>query len=295
MRALRTSTLLLAVALLAQLGAACSYRGALGQLVAASAAEPAPAPAEPAAEAAAQQGNEFRWAGRLAAGRVVEIKGVNGSVRAEGTAAGGEVKVVATKRARRSDPSGVRIEVLEHAEGVTVCAVYPSVDGNRPNRCEAGDEWHASTRDNDVEVEFTVRVPAGVRFDGRTVNGEVSARQIEADVSAKTVNGEINVSTTGVARAGTVNGGIRAEMGSANWKGELEIQTVNGSIELTLPATLSTDLSAEVLNGEITTDFPVTAQGRITRRRVEGMIGTGGRALRLRTVNGGVEIRRAVS
>lgn len=294
MSALRTSSLLIALALTAQLAGACTYRGALGQLVAASAAEPVDvaAPARVVGPETDQQGNNFRWSGQLASGRVVEIRGVNGAVRAEG-AAGGEVEVVATKRARRSDPSTVRIEVVEHADGVTVCAVYPDGNSSRPNRCTPGESWHSSVRDNDVEVEFTVRVPAGVRFDGRTVNGEVEARNLGADVTATTVNGEVNVSTAGVARATTVNGGITARMGKADWEGDLDIQTVNGSIELTMPATLSADVRAEVLNGEITTDFPVTSQGRLSRRRLEGQIGTGGRTLQLKTVNGGVEIKRA--
>jgi hypothetical protein len=67
--------------------------------------------------------------------------------------------VTATKRGRRSDPGSVRIEVVEHGEGVTICAVYPDVDGRR-NECRAGDGGHMSTRDNDVNVHFTVRVPA---------------------------------------------------------------------------------------------------------------------------------------
>src|SRR5687767_1944733 len=56
---------------------------------------------ESGGEAAAQ--NEFRWSGQVASGRTVEIKGVNGDVRAEASS-GGEVEVVATKSARRSDP-----------------------------------------------------------------------------------------------------------------------------------------------------------------------------------------------
>ena len=37
-----------------------------------------------------------------------------------------EVEVVAEKRAKRDNPEDVRIEVVPHAGGVTICAVYPS-------------------------------------------------------------------------------------------------------------------------------------------------------------------------
>ena len=292
MRTQRIAGLLITTALTAQLALACTPGGVPFETAAATSAAGVGeiAASSPALQ---DQGNEFRWAGRLAAGRVIEVKGVNGRVNAEGTAAGGEVEVVATKRARRSDPASVRVEVVEHADGVTICAVYPSRDSDKPNRCAPGDGGSMNTRDNDVQVDFTVRVPAGVRFHGKTVNGGVEANDIEADVEAYTVNGGIRVSTTGLAKAATVNGSIRVTMGHANWQGELEFATVNGSIDLIFPATLSTEVEAETLNGHIETDFPITAQGRLSRRRLEGVIGGGGRELRLKTVNGNVEIRRA--
>jgi hypothetical protein len=71
--------------------------------------------------------NDFNWSGRLAPGQTLEIKGVNGWVRAE-RASGVEAQVTANKTGRRSDPDSVRIQVVPHADGVTICAVYPSND-----------------------------------------------------------------------------------------------------------------------------------------------------------------------
>jgi DUF4097 and DUF4098 domain-containing protein YvlB len=250
----------------------------------------ATAHAAPAAEPQ-RQGAEFRWHEPLAAGRTVEIRGINGNVSAE-PASSGEVEVVAVKRARRSDPDEVRIEVVRHAEGVLICAVYPNV-GGEPNTCEVGNS-RSNVRDNDTTVNFTVRVPAGVKFNGRTVNGKVDADGLGADVEAKTVNGSINVSTTGLARAQTVNGSITAVVGRADWPAGLEFKTVNGGIDLTLPASLSARVEAKTLNGEITSDFPLTVTGSFSRRRLTGTIGSGGdRQLILETVNGSVQIRRA--
>lgn len=242
--------------------------------------------------AAEPEQGEFRWHGPVTAGRVVEIKGVNGSIEAM-PSSGGEVEVVAVKRARRSNPDDVRIEVVQHGDGVTICAVYPNVDGQEPNTCAPGRGGHMSTRNHDTSVEFTVRVPAGVRFTGRTVNGKVEADNMSADVEANTVNGSINVSTTGLARAHTVNGSITAVMGRADWSDELEFKTVNGGIDLSFPASLSAAVEARTVNGQISTDFPLTVQGTFGRRHLSGTIGGGGRELRLETVNGSVQIRRA--
>lgn len=236
--------------------------------------------------------NNFHWQGQVAQGNAIEIKGVNGNVRAE-AAGGDQVEVVATKKARRSDTESVRIQVVEHAGGVTICAVYPSSDAKRPNVCAPGKDGHMNVNNNDVQVDFIVRVPQGVRFQGHTVNGEVEAQSLGADVEASTVNGSIHVSTTGYAQASTVNGEIVATMGRANWTEGLEFETVNGGITLDLPATTSTELEAETLNGDITTDFQMTVQGRFSKRHISGTIGSGGRRLSLKTVNGSIRVNRA--
>lgn len=277
-------------AAVAQVAGACSGGGAAPLVKTSAAGRDAGAAVALAAPAEPQ--NDFRWRGRLAAGRVVEIKGVNGGIDAE-PSAGGEVEVVAEKSARRSDANSVRVEVVEHAEGVTICAVYPSKDSDKPNVCAPGGGGRMSVQNNDTQVSFKVRVPAGVRFTGRTVNGDVEARGLGADVEAMTVNGSIKVSTTGLARARTVNGSIDASMESVDWSGELQFHTVNGGIELSFPASLSTTVEAETVNGDIQTDFPMTVTGRFSKRHLTGTIGGGGRELNLKTVNGSVQIRRA--
>ena len=237
------------------------------------------------------QAQDFQWRGSVAQGRAIEIKGVNGDIRAE-PAGGNDVEVIGEKRGRRDNPDSVRIEVVPHAGGVTVCAVYPSRDGQRPNECAPGDGGRMNVQNNDVTVNFTVRVPAGVTFIGTTVNGGVEANRLHGDVALKTVNGSVAFSTTGGARAATVNGSIKGEMGRADWTDTLEMRTVNGGITLTLPPTLNTDVKASTVNGDIHTDFPITATGRITRRRVEGTIGGGGRLLSLESVNGSITLKR---
>jgi hypothetical protein len=236
--------------------------------------------------------DEFRWNGRIPEGRTIRIKGINGNVVAEPTD-GSEVEVTAVKTAHRSDPKGVEIRVVEHPGGVTICAVYPSGDSTRPNQCEPDEDGHSSVHDNDVEVAFKVRVPKGVHFSGRTINGEIETGALDSDVDAETVNGSINIRTAGVARAKTVNGSITSSLGRADWNGPVDFKTVNGGISLDLPSNTSAEVSAETLNGEILNDFPITVLGRISRRHLNGTIGSGGRELSLKTVNGTIRLHRA--
>lgn len=239
-----------------------------------------------------QSKQEFEWNGRIAPGKTLEVKGVNGRIVAEGVS-GDEAAVSAVKKGKKQNPSTVQIEVIEHDGGVTICAVYPTAEGKKPNKCAPGNEGRLNTHKNDVQVAFTVRVPEGVEFNGSTVNGEVEAENLTADVMLTTVNGDVTVSTSGVARAITVNGTIRAALGRADWSGDLDFNTVNGSIVLDLPADLSATVSAQTVNGSIHTDFPLTVKGRFSSKKLSGTIGDGGRELDLQTVNGSIELNRA--
>lgn len=257
-----------------------------------------------AAASAAQNTTDFRWTGRVARGKSVEIKGVNGDVRAE-PASGNEVEVVARKHARRSDPASVTVKVVEHDGHVTICAVYPTPSRSRragsrrddddgPNECRPGDDGRMNVGDNDTNVDFMIRVPADVAFVARNVNGDILATSLESDVEAYAVNGRITVSTSGVASAESVNGSIEATLGATRWKQPLDYRTVNGSITLTLPAKVAAELRAETMNGGIVSDFPITIQtSRRRGKRITGAIGSGGRELYVSTVNGGVRLRRA--
>lgn len=241
--------------------------------------------------AAQAQGTDFDWRGRLAEGQVVEVRGVNGDIRATASD-DGTVRVIADRHGRRSAPRSVRIEVVEHAGGVTICAVYPTPrNARRENECRPGGGSN-STGQNDVQVDFTVRVPAGVRFAGHTVNGDLAASGIRADVKAETVNGSVDVHTSGFAEASTVNGNITCRLGRSDLDHDVNFETVNGSITIEIPDGLNADFRANTVNGSIDSDFPILITGKVSRRSLRGSIGNGGPELRLSTVNGSIRLRK---
>lgn len=194
---------------------------------------------------------------------------------------------------RRGDVEDVRIETVRHADGVTFCAIYPSRRGRPENRCTPGENWQASNDDNDVSVEFVVRVPRGVNFRGKTVNGEMRAESMPASALVSTVNGGVRVSAAGVVEASTVNGTIEATTGAADPGRDLGFRTVNGDINLHVPANFRARVRAKLLNGRVSSDFPLEiTRGRVVGASARGEIGSGGRELDLETVNGSIRIRR---
>lgn len=249
----------------------------------------------------------FVWEGRVSPGATVEVKGVNGPVRAI-AATGSGVRVEAVRSGRRNDPTGVEIVVLEHANGVTVCAVYPSTVARR-NECAPGSAGRIGANNNDVQVEFTVAVPANVDFLGRTTNGTVTAEDLTGGVEAystngsvsitggrsalaRTTNGSVNVDTRGIADVRTTNGRITVKMQALDGQTPLRFSTTNGPVSLALPAGLNATIDASTTNGSIETDFPVSVEGRVGRNRLSGTIGSGGQPIEVRTTNGGIRLQR---
>jgi hypothetical protein len=235
---------------------------------------------------------DFRWTGSVERGDAVEIRGIMGDIVAT-RASGGQVEVLATKSAEKSDPATVSIEVVEDSEGVLICALYPSKEGKEPNQCARGSDYQMNMDENDVQVAFTVRVPAGVDLHASNVNGGVTATGLASDVRAETVNGEVQVETSGQASAETVNGSIVAALGSIT-AAPLSFETVNGNITLTLPEGTQASVVAETLNGELNSDFELTVKGRFRAgmRKLEGDIGSGGSKISLETVNGSIRLKK---
>ena len=235
----------------------------------------------------AERHETWNWSGTLAAGRTLEINGVNGAIVAE-PASGDQIEVVAEKSSRKSDPAQVRIKVNQDSDGVTICAIYPGSG----SPCES---FHLGmgSRSNDVTVDFHVKVPAGVKFSANTVNGSIRARGLTGALRARTVNGECEISTAGPGEASTVNGSVHAEIGRFEAHDDLRFKTVNGSITLALPVTFDADLEGSTVNGEIDANFPVTVTGRWGPRHMNATLGRGGPKLSASTVNGSIHLARA--
>ena len=230
---------------------------------------------------ASSQERDFEWHGPVARGSFIEIRGINGNVRAVPSTSG-EVEVVAKvdspDRAR-----SVRVHLMQHENGVTICSVFPG-----EKICRAPGDSGPGAR-----VDFVVRVPEGVDFLGSTVNGGVEAESLKSDVQASTVNGQVRVSTTGTLHAKTVNGSIDAALLKPFWSKPPELSTVNGGIRLVLPPSANAALRAATKNGRILTDF--NAKGRVTDHEVNGRIGAaGGGKLVLNTINGIIQVKRGV-
>jgi hypothetical protein len=232
----------------------------------------------------AAQVGDFEWRGKIARGRLVEIRGINGDIHAFPSTSG-QVEVVARVASGTTEPpAGIKVQLVPTDSGVTVCAMRPGQESCEPVEKGPG-----------ARVDYVVRLPEGVGFLGRTVNGAVEAKQLKSDVEAYTVNGQVRISTTGSAQARTVNGSITASLLNPFMRKAPQFATVNGGITLNVPEGLSTNVRAETRNGKVLVDLS-NLRGRITDNSIDGRIGAGSRAfpLTLQTINGTIHVRRAL-
>jgi hypothetical protein len=295
-------------------------RGEAAQALPAATAQAVPgrlAQQQPAAAARTVSQEDFRWAGRLARGQQIELRGIVGDVTAA-PATGDQVEVVGRRIGR--DAHRVRIEVVETGEGVVVCAIYPRTGGSSGNRGNRDDgsrrsddpcgndsdegEQGGEIEADDAQIEFTVRVPAGVKFATRIVAGDVNATGLRSAVDVATVSGDVEVSTTGTARAATVSGDVQATFGETDGE-DMDFASVSGDVTLRLTGNVGAEVSAQTLSGEIDSDFDLRVRGEDEEddddgdsfrvdigSEASGTIGRGGPKLSVNTVSGNIRLER---
>jgi hypothetical protein len=289
-------------------------------------------PAEPSAALSAATQQDFRWSGHIARGETLQIKGIIGDIRAEASS-GDEVLVTAEKSG--SNTSRVHVQMVRRGGGVVICAIYDGDDDDdgdsyrsrgARHRDRDGDDddeprdacnpgTNHSIHGNAPSVDFTVRVPAGVRLVARSVTGDVYARGLHSPVDAASVSGSVTVSSDGPVEARSVSGDVEATLGRTGGQ-NLEFGSVSGDVTLRMPEGVDADFSARTLSGEIDSDFPLTvgngrgrgrdrdddddddgdSHGVRVRVRIgqhaEGRLGRGGPDISVNTVSGNITLRR---
>lgn len=220
------------------------------------------------------------------------IRNIRGSVTVE-PAKGDSVLIQAVKSYRSSDSASVKLMAVPSEGGLTVCALWP---GSRGTCTPEGEYKSGGAGRSDVTVDFTVRLPRGVRLDANTVFGDVHVAGASAPLKIRTVSGDVDVETSqGPVTVGSVNGDVHARVRGFADSGGVSITTVNGSVTSELPPTLDGDVEAHTINGSISTDYPLAVTGKFTTHSLKGTVGRGGREVRITTVNGSIQLKKAPS
>lgn len=111
-----------------------------------------------------------------------------------------------------------------------------------------------------------------------------------ADLEFETGSGNVRLTNiAGALRAHTGSGRIEAD---GRQTGDWEAHTGSGSVTVRLPADSAFSLTARTSSGSISSDFPVTVQGTMSRRELRGTVNGGGARLDLHTGSGSIHIQK---
>jgi hypothetical protein len=202
--------------------------------------------------------------------------------------------------------------------------IVESGRGNRPERQEQSGSMRridipsrgftVEEEDNVITVRsrneggsLVISVPADTSLTARAHNGFIEADGLHGEFDVQANNGKITLNNiSGTVVAHSLNGAIQATMDRVDANKPLSFSTLNGPIDVTLPA----DVKANVkLNsrGEIWSDFDIKLGGntlsqtnnsgdgkfRVTMdRNLSGTINGGGVDASFYTLNGKITIRK---
>ncbi len=223
----------------------------------------------------------FEQSYALSAGGAVSLENINGDVSIEGWERD-EVEIHAVKSASSPELlSGLEIQVNAGANEVRIDTRYPKTRGSD------------SREGSFTKVEYTLMVPRTAKLDGvDLVNGNLTVVGVEGGLEAETVNGNISIrECAGSAELNTVNGTIEAYIDRLAHGDSLELESVNGRLDLYLAGSVGADLRAESVNGRLHNDLGINVRkGKYVGSDFHGSVGGGGAEVSLETVNGSITV-----
>jgi DUF4097 and DUF4098 domain-containing protein YvlB len=213
----------------------------------------------------------------------VEIDNVNGKIAVE-PSSGSTVEVIAIKKARAASEEAAKTILDRITFDEDVSASRVKVEAKFPRS-------EGFTFGNSGNVEFRVKVPAGVEASFSNVNGEVSLRGMNGRVKAQTTNGGVTArDMTGQLDARTTNGGLTIDLAKVP-EGGVKLRCTNGGINVQLPRDAKATISASITNGGIrTSDLPLEMSGDNNRRHIDARMNGGGPLIEATGTNGGISL-----
>ena len=174
---------------------------------------------------------------------------------------------------------------------------------------ERDNEMSVSSGFNRDEINLEIEVPMRTKLRVSTVDGGITVDSVDSEIEINTVDGEITLTNVGgsvVAHA--VDGNIAATVARVASQAPMAFTSLNGNIDVTLPAAVKANLRLRSDQGDVFTDFDVQVtasasanrtqqrNGRALRidvnRSIYGTVNGGGPDFELRTFDGNIYVRK---
>lgn len=226
------------------------------------------------------------WTGTLADGQTFEIKWANGDLLVS-ESDDGKIHLTIDHRPGNATPV---FQLLEHDQGLTLCAVYPT------NKCEPGDRGKLFRGINRKtgRTNLEVSLPPGVRFAARAAEGTVVSKFTGAAVLDVMTSGMFITDGSDV-RAENVSGIIQLILSPSPARRKFWVMAMNDKAQVTLH-NVPVKLKVKGDPSRIRSSVPVKTSLQMgTAVEAEGANYKGEGAvvdLEVRTMNGEIIVRR---
>jgi DUF4097 and DUF4098 domain-containing protein YvlB len=225
----------------------------------------------------------------------LSIEGEKNRVRVEVETRGNPHGVASTLEVHV--PEGSRLEIQSFAGSIAVADVKGTVRAENVNGdisvSGAAKEVDVQTVNGSLEVSAAAR-----RVHAESVNGPVTVKGASGEVEASTVNGALLVSggTFNHGHLETVNGKVHFE-GDLSKGAVLDLESVSGGIELSLPPTAAADFTLSTFSGTIDNELgPAldreSGHDNPSEKQLSFTTGAGGATVTIHTLSGAIAIRK---
>jgi len=244
-------------------------------------------------------------------GARLTLTNINGSIEINGWDQS-MIDITATKSAETDELlNQIKVDISAAADGLHIRTV-------QPENFRGGVKYviKAPKGIQLAEIQSTNGSIRVGQIDGpaklHTTNGSVHATEMGGESDVQTTNGSVHISLPrGPLTAITTNGGIHADLADTRG-GAVNLATTNGGVDLKLGALAQSPVKASTTNGGITvhmprttgvrvvaetsansrirTDFDIRREGQNSDSRLEGVIGSGGSTMELKTSQGSIRL-----
>ncbi|MCC7003645.1 MAG: DUF4097 family beta strand repeat protein [Gemmatimonadaceae bacterium] len=231
----------------------------------------------------------FEWSGAVAAGKTLSVRSLRGDITVE-PSSDSMVHVSADYAWRRGDPDkDLTISGTTTADGALICAM---IGDNTCTEKEFEANIKLGNDSPDIRVTMRIRVPHDVKVNVAGADGDVTI-SASAPVRAFTMNGDVTVATAvGPVKGESLNGDIDLRMTTVTGTDSIIGKTLNGDVFVYMTELSDASVEMEVVMGKVQSEFPLTIQGEQSDKKLRSTVGTGARAVHLKSITGDVALRK---
>ncbi len=230
----------------------------------------------------------------------VKVHLISGSITVTGGGAAGQIAVDSSNRSSRRTPREV-------PEGMHRIDMNPGLNIDEDHNVVTISAGGSSMGSN-----VTLQVPTNVSLELKSINGgKIEVTGVNGDLDVDNTNGSIELKdVSGSVIAASQNGSVTVGLTKITANKPMSFTSLNGKIDVTLPADTKAHLRLKTDNGAVYSDFDVKLDEAATKPVVEdsrnqggkyrirmdhsvyGTIGGGGPEYRFETLNGNILIHK---